>query len=557
MRQWRLYGAGLEALGDNGHPGEVPVPEIGSYELLVRVDACGLCFSDTKVVKQGENHPRLTGRNLVANPVVLGHEVACTVVRAGSAVAREYPVGSRHIIQADVFHQGRSMAFGYVFDGGLTEYQRIPREMLEGDEGSYLLPVRQSTGVIEAALVEPWACVVATYNIEYRSGILPGGRMLILHGSGEPVIADLFEDGVPEFVVGFGLSTGVEDQLPDTEYIEHEGSVDWDSLRGHYTDGGGFDDIILLGDVPAEVVEAALQVLSKNGVGCIARTNAVERPISLDIGRIHYDGWYVVGTDERQVSRAYRPRRGAELTPGGRTWIVGAGGPMGQMHTQRAIQHPQPPGLVVASDIDRSRLEVCRERFEEMASGRGIQFEALNPAEVLAFESAMARLAPDGFDDVVCMTPVPEVIESGYARIGDGGVLNVFAGAGRGTQITVDVNAIVSRGARIYGASGSNLADIRLARDLMESGELQTRYSLAAIGGMNVAREGIAAVMEGRFPGKIVILPHAPDLPLIALPDLKGNFQDVAAKLERGRFWTLEAERELLPLVEHSGELLH
>src|SRR5512143_699222 len=75
-----LYGVGLENLGQDGKPIEVPMPEYGPDQLLVRHDACGLCFSDIKVIKQGEKHPRIYRKDLRKDPVVLGHEVSMTVV---------------------------------------------------------------------------------------------------------------------------------------------------------------------------------------------------------------------------------------------------------------------------------------------------------------------------------------------------------------------------------------------------------------------------------------------------------------------------------------------
>jgi L-sorbose 1-phosphate reductase len=50
---------------------EASVPEIGPDELLVRHDAVGLCFSDTKVIKLGQEHPRIY-RDMKDEPVVLG-----------------------------------------------------------------------------------------------------------------------------------------------------------------------------------------------------------------------------------------------------------------------------------------------------------------------------------------------------------------------------------------------------------------------------------------------------------------------------------------------------
>ena len=84
---WPLYGAGIEALGRDGEPIEVETPRCGPDQLLVRHDAVGLCFSDTKVIHAGGTHPRLTGRDLSAEPVVLGHEVAMTVMPVSTASA--------------------------------------------------------------------------------------------------------------------------------------------------------------------------------------------------------------------------------------------------------------------------------------------------------------------------------------------------------------------------------------------------------------------------------------------------------------------------------------
>jgi hypothetical protein len=57
------------------------------------------------------------------------------------------------------------------------------------------------------------------------------------------------------------------------------------------------------------------------------------------------------------------------------------------------------------------------------------------------------------------------------------------------------------------------------------------------------------AVKEGRFPGKSLVYPLIPDLPLTALPDLKGIYPTVYARMKDGKFWTNEAEEELLRIA--------
>src|SRR2546423_14371982 len=93
---------------------------------------------------------------------------------------------------------------------------------------------------------------------------------------------------------------------------------------------------------------------------------------------------------------------------------------------------------------------------------------------------------------------------------------------------------------------------MRQTLEKVETGELSTNASLAAIGGMKAAREGIAAVKEGRFPGKTLIFPLIPDLPLTPLTELKHSYPSVFAKLSDGQFWTKSAEEELLRL--HQGD---
>ena len=66
---------------------EVPVPEIAPGEILVRVEACGICNTDLKKIEY----------NLLAPPRIFGHETAGVVVRTGGAVTKFRP-GDRVIV---------------------------------------------------------------------------------------------------------------------------------------------------------------------------------------------------------------------------------------------------------------------------------------------------------------------------------------------------------------------------------------------------------------------------------------------------------------------------
>src|SRR5512137_220906 len=92
---------------------EVPAP--GPHQVLARVEAVGLCFSDLKLLKQFSQHARkgeiLEGlpREVLDEipsyvpgnrPTVPGHEVVCTIVAVGERV-RRHSVGERCLVQTD------------------------------------------------------------------------------------------------------------------------------------------------------------------------------------------------------------------------------------------------------------------------------------------------------------------------------------------------------------------------------------------------------------------------------------------------------------------------
>jgi L-iditol 2-dehydrogenase len=66
---------------------EVPTPEIGPGEILVRVEACGICHTDLKKIEH----------NLLAPPRIYGHETAGIVVGIGSQV-RKFAPGDRVVV---------------------------------------------------------------------------------------------------------------------------------------------------------------------------------------------------------------------------------------------------------------------------------------------------------------------------------------------------------------------------------------------------------------------------------------------------------------------------
>ena len=65
----------------------IPVPEIGAGEILIRVEACGICHTDLKKIEY----------DLLAPPRIYGHETAGVVAAVGDGVTRFSP-GDRVIV---------------------------------------------------------------------------------------------------------------------------------------------------------------------------------------------------------------------------------------------------------------------------------------------------------------------------------------------------------------------------------------------------------------------------------------------------------------------------
>jgi len=155
---------------------EMPMPQIGPGELLMRVEASGICGSDL-----------LEWYRRDRAPLVLGHEVAGEIVAVGEGVGR-YRVGDRisaaHHVPCNTCHyclKGHHTVCETLrktnFDpGGFAEYARLPS--INVDRGVFPLPDEMSFE--QATFIEPLACVVRGQRL---AGIEPGCSVLVI-GSG-------------------------------------------------------------------------------------------------------------------------------------------------------------------------------------------------------------------------------------------------------------------------------------------------------------------------------------------------------------------------------------
>lgn len=153
---------------------QVPVPEILPGEVLLRVAACGICGTDIKKIQHGFLQP----------PQILGHEIAGTVVEAGSGVSRWKPgdraVTFHHVPCGACFYCQRNLhsqcptykKVGVTagFDpngGGFAEFVRIMPWIVE--RGMVAIP--PGVSFEEATFVEPVnTCLKAIEKARVASG---------------------------------------------------------------------------------------------------------------------------------------------------------------------------------------------------------------------------------------------------------------------------------------------------------------------------------------------------------------------------------------------------
>jgi L-sorbose 1-phosphate reductase len=543
---WPLYGAGFENMGKDDGMIEVALPSYGPDDLLIRHDACGLCFSDIKVIAQGQSHPRIY-KDMKNDPVVLGHEVSMTVVGVGENLRSRFKVGDRLSMEPEIFVNGRSLAYGYWWQGGLSQYSVIGRAFYDNDHGDNLIDVNPARGYAEIGLAEPWACVVAAYTLQYRKALKAGGTLWII-GAGDTrpfTIESGFDAAAhPNRVLLTNVPEGLAGWVKDCAASLNIEVIDAPDLANPPAEF--VDDIVVLGANP-DVIEQVSPHLDVFGVLAIMANVPMPRKVNVDVGRVHYHRWVYVGSTGTNIARAYSDRPvEANLMPGGRTLIVGAGGPMGRMHVQRAVDFNNPPVTIVCSDVSDMRLNELKASFARQAEERGINFVCLNPSNKTEYEEGIAPYKQTGFDNIMVMAPVPAVIADASTLLAKGGLMNVFAGVARGVMAALDLSDTYLKDTRVIGHSASGMEDMLLVLDKTNSGELSPNRSVAAIGSLSAAKIGLKAVKDAVLAGKVVIYPNIKEFPLTTLAELKDKQPSVYALLNERGEWTNEAEAEFL-----------
>ena len=523
------------------------VPRPGCHQILCRVEAVGLCFSDLKLLKQFSSHVRksevVSGIDLnilkeIPSYVpgeaatIPGHEAVVRIEAVGPGV-EDFEPGQRFLVQTDyrwVRTATSNGALGYNFEGALAEYVLIDKRIATSPEGdSMLLPVGEELSGSAVALVEPWACVEDAYASTERTSLKTDGQML--------VVADV---EIPENTLGdlfsrYGKSaqiTWISESPPPELDITITKAANVNELAD-----AGYDDVIYFGSVP-EVVEALFAKVALKGLlNIVLCDGKFGRDIVTMVGRIHYGGIRIIGTTGSNPAESMEiiPETD-EIRPGDKINVIGAGGPMGMMHVIRNICQGVEGVSVFGSDVDDGRLAALTKIAAPQAEKNGVQYKPYNPTREKSSET---------FDYAALMAPIPALVAAAVQDSNERGLINIFAGIPATVTGEIDLDAYIEKQLYFIGTSGSTLEDMKRMLEKAESGRLDTNLSVAAISGFEGAAAGIRAVENRSIAGKIIVYPACRDLGLVTLQEMAEKMPDVAECLNDG-LWTRLAEQKLL-----------
>ena len=147
------------------------MPELGVNEALLRVESCGVCGSDLKIIKHGNKR--------VKRGQITGHEISGQLIKTNKV--KNYKAGDRVSVGADI-PSNKDMAIGHELEGGFAQYMILNKETLETGPVKKIKDLEYDL----ACLAEPLACCIngfekisfKTYDSILIMGCGPIGLML-------------------------------------------------------------------------------------------------------------------------------------------------------------------------------------------------------------------------------------------------------------------------------------------------------------------------------------------------------------------------------------------
>lgn len=286
MKSLKYYGPGSIQIED------MPVPKIANGEVLVAVEACGICATDVKTFLRG--HPKIRPGS------GLGHEISGIVVESQQSsawqpgtrvtVAPYVPCGSCAQCQKGRYSLCPNLFEQLLDPGGFSEFVRVPERLAA--EAMIALP--EGLDLNASCFAEPVACCLHAFS----SIGLTAGESLVILGDGvmgllqaeigrvlgaKPV---LLSGMMPERMA---MAASVADVVINARNEDVAATV----MRA--TGGEGADKVMVsVADVKA--AELSVKLVRKGGAINLFAGMPSGSTLNLDMNRIHYDEVLLTGS---------------------------------------------------------------------------------------------------------------------------------------------------------------------------------------------------------------------------------------------------------------------
>jgi 6-hydroxycyclohex-1-ene-1-carbonyl-CoA dehydrogenase len=181
---------------------DIPVPQIGDDQILVKVAACGVCHTDLHYIEHGVP-------TFKKPPLVLGHEASGIVEKAGASVTN-VKEGQRVLIPAvltcgrcTACRQGREnicaamTMLGNHFDGAYAEYVAVPaKDVLDLPES---IPLEEAS-IIADAISTPY------HAVKNRARVKPGDTVVVFGCGGVGINAIQMSSAAGAYVIAVDIN---------------------------------------------------------------------------------------------------------------------------------------------------------------------------------------------------------------------------------------------------------------------------------------------------------------------------------------------------------------